>query len=179
MGFWEGRGISQTTCDQSTPHSRQINMLTPHYLIFGGREGRGAFPVTKQYLSTESNFSIKEMYRLFSSAKFRNEKNFKNENEQWLKEVGWLIPDSMVLSTQNRIYSACRKVRRVPCILTTAVAMPPLTASQPPPSASSSLTSLILVTRPFFTFFSFSSSFFFFFASRSPSAVTLTTSQCS
>ena len=36
-GFWDGSGISWTTCKQSAPRSRQITTLTPHHSIFTGR----------------------------------------------------------------------------------------------------------------------------------------------
>jgi len=37
MGFWEGSGVSWTTCKQSAPRTRQITTPTPHRSIFTGR----------------------------------------------------------------------------------------------------------------------------------------------
>jgi len=36
-GFWDGSGISWTTCKQSAPRSRQITTPTPHHSMFTGR----------------------------------------------------------------------------------------------------------------------------------------------
>jgi len=36
VGFWDGSGISWTTCKQSAPRSRQITTATPHRSIFTG-----------------------------------------------------------------------------------------------------------------------------------------------
>jgi len=37
VGFWDGGGISWTTCKQSAPCSREITTPTPHHSIFTGR----------------------------------------------------------------------------------------------------------------------------------------------
>jgi len=36
-GFWDGSGISWTTCKQSAPRSRQITTPTTHHSIFTGQ----------------------------------------------------------------------------------------------------------------------------------------------
>jgi len=37
IGFWDGSGISWTTCKQSAPRSRQITTPTSYHSIFTGR----------------------------------------------------------------------------------------------------------------------------------------------
>jgi len=37
IGFWDGSGISWTTCKQSAPRSREITTPTSYHSIFTGR----------------------------------------------------------------------------------------------------------------------------------------------
>jgi len=37
MGFWDGSGISWTTCKQSAPCCRQMTTPTPRHSVFTGR----------------------------------------------------------------------------------------------------------------------------------------------
>jgi len=57
MGFWDGSGISWTTCKQSALCSRQITTPTPHHSIFTGR--MLFLTPNQQCQSTEGNCQIK------------------------------------------------------------------------------------------------------------------------
>ena len=54
MGFWDGGGISWTTCKQSAPCARQTTTSTPHQSIFTGQ--MLFLMPSQQCRSTECNF---------------------------------------------------------------------------------------------------------------------------